>query len=161
MEMPQQQLESPSPIYAGFWIRVLANLIDQIILLLVISLPLSMLYGFEAYWAGGKIYGFWDVVGFIAPVVLTIWFWLRFLGTPGKMLCRLQVVDAETLSALSLKQSIIRYLGYLPAILVLFVGLLWVAFDRRKQGWHDKLAGSVVIRAANAKEHTEQSKSQP
>jgi len=109
-----------------------------------------MLYGFENYWMGDKlIYGFWDVVGYIAPVVLTIWFWLRFLGTPGKMLCRLQVVDAETLSALSLKQSIIRYLGYLPAILVLFVGLLWVAFDRRKQGWHDKLAGSVVVRTAS------------
>ncbi|MGB1159187.1 MAG: RDD family protein [Porticoccaceae bacterium] len=155
MEIPQQQLESPSPVYAGFWIRVLANLIDHIILLLVISLPLSMLYGFEAYWAGEKIiHGFWDVVGFIAPVVLTIWFWLRFLGTPGKMLCRLQVVDAKTLSALSLKQSIIRYLGYVPATLVLLIGILWVAFDRRKQGWHDKLAGSVVIRVARAQKHT-------
>jgi uncharacterized RDD family membrane protein YckC len=89
------------------------------------------------------------VVGLIAPVVLTIWFWLRFLGTPGKVLCRLQVVDAKTLTTLTLKQCIIRFLGYLPATLVLLIGLVWVAFDRRKQGWHDKLAGSVVIRATS------------
>lgn len=150
MEMPQQQLEDPPVVYAGFWIRVLASFIDHIILLLVIGLPLSMLYGFENYWSGEKIiYGFWDVVGLIAPVVLTIWFWLRFLGTPGKVLCRLQVVDAKTLTTMTLKQCIIRFLGYLPATLVLLIGLVWVAFDRRKQGWHDKLAGSVVIRATS------------
>jgi uncharacterized RDD family membrane protein YckC len=50
MEMPQQQLEDPPVVYAGFWIRVLASFIDHIILLLVIGLPLSMLYGFENYW---------------------------------------------------------------------------------------------------------------
>ncbi|MFW2124742.1 RDD family protein, partial [Acinetobacter ursingii] len=43
-------------------------------------------------------------------------------------------------------QGIIRYIGYIPATLVLFIGLIWVAFDSKKQGWHDKMAKTVVVR---------------
>ena len=58
-----------------------------------------------------------------------------------------EVVDAKTGAALSVRQSIGRYLGYYVSILPLLLGLVWVAFDPRKQGWHDKLAGTVVVRA--------------
>ena len=44
-------------------------------------------------------------------------------------------------------QFIIRYLGYYVAMLPLFLGIIWVGIDKRKQGWHDKLAGTVVIRS--------------
>ena len=150
-QQTQQQLAKPqtekSVQYAGFWIRTAATVVDNILLMLIISLPLTLIYGVQAYWLSESLLlGFWDAVGWIMPVVLTILFWLRFLATPGKMLFRLQIVDAETLSGLSLKQSIIRYLSYLLSALVMFIGFLWVAFDPRKQGWHDKLAGSVVIR---------------
>ncbi len=40
-----------------------------------------------------------------------------------------------------------RYLGYFASTIPLCLGFLWIAFDKRKQGWHDKLAGTVVIRA--------------
>ncbi len=43
-------------------------------------------------------------------------------------------------------QSIIRYIGYIPSILVFCIGLFWVAFDPKKQGWHDKMAKTVVVR---------------
>ena len=149
-----QQTDEPqaeaSVKYAGFWVRALASLVDTIMLAVIITLPLTLIYGAEEYSTGEKLFlGFWDIfLGYIVPVLLTIWFWMRFLATPGKMLFGVQVVDAETLSALTVKQSIIRYVGYLPAALVIFIGLLWIAFDRRKQGWHDKLAGSVAIRKA-------------
>jgi uncharacterized RDD family membrane protein YckC len=39
-----------------------------------------------------------------------------------------------------------RYLGYFVSAIPLFLGLIWVGIDGRKQGWHDKLAGTVVIR---------------
>ena len=137
--------------YAGFWVRALASLVDFILLAVIISFPLTLIYGAEEYWTGEKLFlGFWDIfLGYIVPVLLTIWFWMRFLATPGKMLFGVQLVDAETLTALTLKQSIIRYVGYLPAALVIFISLLWIAFDRRKQGWDDKLAGSVAIRKPN------------
>ena len=57
-----------------------------------------------------------------------------------------RVVDATTGNTLTVGQSIVRYLAYFIASLPLFIGYIWVAFDPRKQGWHDKLAGTVVVR---------------
>ena len=57
-----------------------------------------------------------------------------------------RIVDAKTGGKPSNAQLITRYAGYFLAIIPLFAGLVWVAFDSRKQGWHDKLAGTVVIR---------------
>ena len=133
--------------YAGFWIRFGAMLIDLVIMLIVLFIPLSLIYG-EEYWVGDKfIYGFWDVlIGYVVPFVATIWFWLRYLATPGKMATRLEVVDASTGKKMSTGQAIVRYFAYILAVLPFGLGLIWVGIDKRKQGWHDKLAGTVVIR---------------
>jgi uncharacterized RDD family membrane protein YckC len=74
-----------------------------------------------------------------------ILFWIYKNSTPGKMLFKSVIVDVNTLSAPSTAQNIIRYLGYFISFLPLGLGFLWIAFDKRKQGWHDKLAGTVVI----------------
>ena len=74
-----------------------------------------------------------------------ILFWIYKNSTPGKMLFKSVIVDANTFSAPSTSQNIIRYLGYFLSFLPLGLGFLWIAFDQRKQGWHDKLAGTVVI----------------
>ena len=133
--------------YAGFWIRVGAALIDTVIFLIVIMIPLSIIYG-QQYWQGTHyIYGFWDVIlGYVVPIVATVWFWLRFMGTPGKMALKLRIVDASTGNKLSVGQAIGRYFAYILSILPFGLGFIWVGIDRRKQGWHDKLAGTVVIR---------------
>jgi len=72
-------------------------------------------------------------------------FWVYKNSTPGKMLFKSDIVDAKTLSAPSISQNIIRYLAYFISLLPLGLGFIWIAFDKRKQGWHDKLAGTVVI----------------
>ena len=91
--------------------------------------------------------GVWDVlIGYVLPIVATIWFWLRYKATPGKMAYSLEVVDAATGNPLSLGQAITRYLAYIPSALVLGIGFIWVAFDPKKQGWHDKIAKTVVIK---------------
>jgi len=133
--------------YAGFWIRVGASLIDLIIMVIVIFIPLSLIYG-EEYWLGEQmVYGFWDVfLNYVVPFVATIWFWLRFFGTPGKMATKLKIVDAQTGNKISVGQAIGRYFAYILSILPLGLGIIWVGIDKKKQGWHDKLAGTVVIR---------------
>ena len=133
--------------YAGFWIRLGALLIDLVIMTIVLYVPLSFIYG-EDYWLGDQlIYGFWDIfLGYVVPIVATIWFWLRFSGTPGKMTTKLKIVDAKSGNKMALGQAIGRYFAYILAMLPLGLGLIWVGIDKKKQGWHDKLAGTVVIK---------------
>ena len=56
------------------------------------------------------------------------------------------MLDEKTGQPLTLNQSVIRYLGYFASTIVLGLGFIWIAFDGKKQGWHDKMAGSVVVR---------------
>ena len=133
--------------YAGFWIRVVASLIDTILLIGLTAIPITLIYG-AAYWEGEQyFYGIWDIlINYLAPFILVTWFWVRFYATPGKMLLNLKVLDAETGEGLTVMQAIGRYFAYFVSIIPLFLGLFWVGFDKKKQGWHDKLAGTVVVR---------------
>jgi len=133
--------------YAGFWIRVAASLIDTVLLLIIILPLLTLIYGSE-YWANEKMFhGFWDLLlNYILPAVAIILFWIYKSATPGKMALGLKVVDANTGQAVPVDRLIGRYLGYYVSSLPLLLGLIWVGFDKKKQGWHDKLAGTVVIR---------------
>lgn len=136
--------------YVGFWPRVGAALIDSILILLVTSPLLVAIYGlayFEQDAEGSFIKGPADfIISWFLPALISIAFWLRKQATPGKMAISAKVVDAKTGGTLSVGQSLLRYLGYFVALLPLGLGILWVAFDARKQGWHDKLAGTVVIK---------------
>ena len=62
------------------------------------------------------------------------------------MATKLRIVDAATGNKMTTGQAIGRYFAYTIAILPLCLGLIWVGIDKKKQGWHDKLAGTVVIR---------------
>jgi len=138
-------MNNPQP--AGFWIRVGATLIDTIVLAIVIAGPLTYIYGYE-YWNGEELArGVWDVLlNYVLPIAATIWFWMTYKATPGKLLTGLQVVDAASYDKMSLGQAIGRYFAYIPSGLALCLGFLWVAFDPAKQGWHDKLAKTLVIK---------------
>jgi uncharacterized RDD family membrane protein YckC len=133
--------------YAGFWIRVAAALIDTILLILVFLIPIYLIYG-SGYWTSqNAAEGSWDVlIQYIVPLVLTVWFWTKYLGTPGKMALRLRVVDANTGKAISSRKAVGRYLGYYVSAIPLLLGFIWVGIDKKKQGFHDKLAGTVVVR---------------
>ena len=133
--------------YAGFWVRVGASLIDTLLLLAVIVPLLLAIYG-KAYLASeAMVQGAWDMVlNYIFPAVAVIIFWIYRSATPGKMLMDIKIVDAETGGKPSAAQCIGRYFAYYVSTIPLMLGLFWVAFDRRKQGWHDKLAGTLVVK---------------
>jgi uncharacterized RDD family membrane protein YckC len=138
--------------YVGFWSRVGASIIDAIIILIITAPPLVAIYGWGYYTDQDKpfIAGPADfLLSWVLPAVAVILFWLYKQATPGKMAVSARVVDARTGNTLTVGQSIGRYLAYFIAMLPLFLGIIWVAFDPRKQGWHDKLAGTVVIRPKN------------
>lgn len=131
----------------GFWPRVGASLIDAILTGIVVWPLLTAFYG-ESYWRSEKfIWGPMDfLLGWVFPAVAVITFWVVKQATPGKMAISARIADATTGGAPSVGQCIGRYFAYFLATIPLGLGLIWVAFDDRKQGWHDKLAGTVVVR---------------
>ena len=133
---------------ASFGRRVAASLIDCVIYIVLIFPPLIAIYGND-YWDFEKV-GFIAgpadfLISWVFPFLVTIWLWMRYRGTPGKLLLKVSIVDAKTGDALTLKQCVLRYIGYYVSFAAFGIGCLWVAFDSRKQGWHDKMAGTVVI----------------
>ena len=133
--------------YAGFWIRTWAALIDTVLIFIILLPLLTAIYGWS-YWNSEKlIQGPADLLlSWIAPAALVLVFWIVKQATPGKMAVSTRIVDAKTGNAPTKTQLVIRYVGYYVAMIPLFIGIIWIAFDRRKQGWHDKLAGTVVVR---------------
>lgn len=134
--------------YAGFWIRVGAALIDTVLMMIIIIPLLSFIYGKEYWISDSLLFGFWDLMfGYILPAIAVILFWIYKSATPGKMALRLRIVDAATGQSVSAGRLIGRYLGYYVSTIPLFLGLIWVGIDKRKQGWHDKIVGTVVVRS--------------
>jgi uncharacterized RDD family membrane protein YckC len=133
--------------YAGFWIRVWASIIDTILMLIIIMPILFAIYGTDLWVRESFVAGFWDFIfQYILPAIAVIILWIYKPATPGKMLTGLIIVDAKTGEKPSTGQFIVRYLGYYVSIIPLSLGIIWVGIDKRKQGWHDKLAGTVVIK---------------
>jgi len=136
------------PEYVGFWKRVAASLIDTLILLIVIVPLLLAVYG-TGYLARAQesgLAGFWDfVIQVVLPAVAVILFWKYRGATPGKMAISARIVDARSGAAPSTGQLVGRYFAYLVSALPLGLGFFWIGIDRRKQGFHDKLANTVVV----------------
>ncbi|WP_375460469.1 RDD family protein [uncultured Enterovirga sp.] len=143
--------------FAGFWVRVGAYLIDAIIL----SVVNAVMFGaFASSLTGpgpssdpanvqfGSVVTV-SVLSMLIPALYTIGFWLSSGATPGKMALGLRVVSSDAGAPISTGQAIGRFFGYFVSSLVFGLGFLWVAFDIRKQGWHDKLASTVVVRRSS------------
>ena len=138
--------------YIGFWWRVAATIVDSILGAIII-LPIAFqVYGEQYLWSEDLFQGPLDFfLQLVFPAIAVILFWIWKGATPGKMAVSAKIVDAQTGGRPSPAQCLGRYLAYFVAFLPLGLGAIWVAFDKRKQGWHDKLAGTVVIRRDGSK----------
>jgi uncharacterized RDD family membrane protein YckC len=138
---------TPELEYVGFWLRVVAALIDTVLVALVCMPLLTFVYGTDYWTSTEAILGPADVlINFVLPAVAVVLFWIYRQATPGKMAVGARIVDARSGGAPSTGQLVGRYLAYYVSILPLLLGLFWVGWDRRKQGFHDKLANTVVVR---------------
>jgi uncharacterized RDD family membrane protein YckC len=135
---------SSSADYAGFWQRALASLIDWLIVV-VIAMPVLVVAFGAQYFSLDPIRRSWDLVIVLIVGIVIVTFWRYCGATPGKLALALKIVDAKTGQAPSTRRLVVRLLCYLVSALPLYLGFLWIAVDRRKQGWHDKIAGTVVI----------------
>lgn len=145
---PDAALESATEQfnYAGFWIRTGALLVDYVLIVL-----LSFAVGFGGVMLGASSDGelvdiLILIVVYLVPPIATVLFWHYKAATPGKMLFGLRIVNATTGGEASLGQLIGRYCGYFISSIPLALGYMWVGWDPAKQGWHDKMANTLVIR---------------
>src|SRR5688572_13116451 len=125
---------------AGFWIRTFAYLIDAIGVGIVSGIIASLI-------GGGATGTTSNGLSFLFGLAYFVYFWSAQGGgqTLGMRVFNLKVIRTDG-SALTMTQGLIRYLGLFVSFLVLLIGVIWVAFDADKQGWHDKIAGAYVIR---------------
>jgi uncharacterized RDD family membrane protein YckC len=122
------------PEYVGFWRRLLAVAIDYLILF-VVTTPILLAIDIRRY----------VIIEHIVLAVAVIAFWRRYGATPGKMAVGAKIVDARTGERPSTARLVLRYFAYLVSALPLFLGFLWIGISRRKQGFHDKIARTMVI----------------
>ena len=138
--------------YAGFWRRFGAWLVDAGLFGTVGATVLYGLYG-EAYFepvppghgTPGAYTAAEVAVYHVLPFIAVVIFWVKLHGTPGKLLLGCNVVDARTGGAIGYRQAVIRCLAYIVSALPLGLGFLWIVWDERKRGFHDRLAGTLVI----------------
>jgi uncharacterized RDD family membrane protein YckC len=150
-----------APKFAGFWIRTVAYTLDGFFVFILTGILVGV--GIFGYTSGSETDAFssfsyafyetnWNFVN-LAMFALNMAYFTFFLGTrgqtPGKMICGLKVLRLDG-SPIGFGQAAVRTLGYSLNHFTLCIGFLWVAFDPRKQGLHDKIAGTCEIRVGLA-----------
>jgi uncharacterized RDD family membrane protein YckC len=161
-----QQGPAPGIGYAGFWIRVVATIIDSII----VGVPFLIVFfiaegsaittyanclnsaaatGTLPTTCEGSFFGsigYFELIGLVVELAYFVVLWSQFGGTLGQRMLGLHVVEAATGRNIGIGRAIGRFAGYVISGVALDIGFIWVAFDPQKQGWHDKIASTFVVR---------------
>ena len=148
--------------FAGFTSRLVAMIMDTVILVLayvgltwfiavsVKILPIGRVFGFSlsallGQEGSGQLVSTGTVIAVftLSTIVYYVFFWTITGQTLGMILMGLRVVTIEG-RRLTAWRAIIRFIGYIIAALPFFLGFAWILVDNRRQGWHDKIAGTYV-----------------
>lgn len=87
-----------------------------------------------------------NLLTFAVMGMAVIYLWILSSSTPGKWLLRMRIVDERTYGKPTNRQFVVRYLGYIVSLVPLCLGFFWIGWDKKKQAWHDKIAGTLVIK---------------
>ena len=141
-------------VYVGFWLRLFAIFVDIFLVGLVYVGLEALLFGIEFDPHKQTEMGFVSASVELFSWVITFFyfflFWVFAQRTPGKMLIGARIVDARTGGRPTAGKFFLRLIGYQFSAFF-FLGYLWVIWDKRKQGWHDKFGDTVVVRWAKKK----------
>jgi uncharacterized RDD family membrane protein YckC len=122
--------------YAGFWIRLVAFIIDRIILGAIgFALGIVVTNVFELF-----------LLQILVQAVYSIAFWVGQGATPGKMAVGIKVVMTNG-EPIELGAACLRYVGYFFSGLIFGIGYLMIAFSSEKKGLHDNIANTVVVKS--------------
>ena len=141
----------PAPPYqarpAGFLIRTLAYLVDAFLLSLVGGgFPYIFITTSQQNSQGNSAAAPAGGVSLLLSLIYFVLLWSEVGGgrTIGMRLCGLRVVGIDG-RLIGIGEALVRWIGLWISFIACFIGVLWVAGDRNKQGWHDHLAHTYVV----------------
>lgn len=160
---PESAGPAPGIEFAGHGARLVAYFIDAVIVSIVIGAIYAVafvLFGQGLEWDpvtgnvdpesldGGAIGGFILalVIGGLLALLYFPFFWARGGQTPGMRMFGLHVVRDRDGSRIGWGTALLRLLGMYVASAVFYLGFIWIFIDKRRRGWHDLIAGTVVIK---------------
>jgi uncharacterized RDD family membrane protein YckC len=128
--------------YAGFWRRFAAWLIDYLLVAIVTGILVAILGAI----GGDAGIGF----GYILSILITLGYWAVLesssnQATVGKMALGIQVTDLQG-NRISFWRALGRTLAKILSGLILLIGYIMAAFTEKKQGLHDMIAGTLVVK---------------
>lgn len=153
--------------YAGFWIRVTAEVIDSTILAIASVVIELMIFG-VAFWViadpedlqqlGNPV--FTQLLNLVVYSVISIpyytWWHYRNGTTPGKVKLKIHVVNAKDHGKITFQQALVRTLAYALSYIPLGAGFIMAGIHPEKRALHDLLAGTVsIIREPDAPKPSE------
>ncbi len=128
----------------------LADVGERFVALFIDGIILSIVGGVIGVGGGG--FGGGSVLGFIVGVGYQWYFLTQQNGqTPGKMLMNLRVIKTDG-TPISDAEAVLRYVGYYINN-IFMLGWIWALFDSNKQGWHDKIANTYVVKVSDVKKN--------
>jgi uncharacterized RDD family membrane protein YckC len=131
---PYTPPQGPSGPRADFGRRLLAFLIDTVLIVIV----------------AGIAFAISDALGYVVYIVLALGYYGYFEGSPsgqtiGKKALGIRVIDFNTGGPIGYGRGFLRWIGKIVSGIPCYLGYLWMLWDREKQTWHDKIATSVVV----------------
>lgn len=142
--------------YAGFWIRVVAYIVDGIILW-IIQFPIGMFFAFiigssmenmnpnTAFTITIPLQILNMLLSIIIPCLYSVIFIVKKGATPGKMAVGIKVINADGTEKISVGKAIGRYFAKILSGLIFCIGYLMIAFDEQKRGLHDRICKTLVV----------------
>jgi uncharacterized RDD family membrane protein YckC len=148
---PVQTGPAPGVSYAGSGQRLIAYLVDGFIMGIVILV--FYFIGGIAIAAGvtsgsgavGVVGGLIILVGIIVALLWKPYWWSHGGQTPAYKMLHMRVVRERDGGPIGFGTAILRLIGYVISGFVLYLGFIWILIDPRHQGFHDKIASTVVI----------------
>lgn len=148
------RLSATDLVYAGFWIRFLAKILDGLIqgtVGIVGMIIMAFLVGVIAVeeggdsWLASLIMNLYQLVSFGFGVFYATFFVGKFGATPGKMICGLKVVTSDG-GRVSYPRALGRYFAEWLSSLILGIGYIMAAFDDEKRTLHDRICDTRVVK---------------
>lgn len=160
MSIPQpipQRVPIASPvaasqvIYASFWRRFGAALIDGVIVYFI-GFVIGFVIGFIAGFTGNSAKtGIFNTLNILISLLIGEFYYIYLIGkfgqTLGKKWLRVKVIKIGTDEVPGYFKAFLRDgVGKILSAIILLLGYFWMLWDSQKQTWHDKIAGTIVVK---------------